>query len=49
MDYEIENDSEFPCCNKIDTPSYTEFSLMDRPENDPVDVAPILNICESDE
>ena len=41
----IENDSEFPC---IDVPSYTEFSQMDRAENDPEDVAEVLEICEGE-
>lgn len=33
----------------LDVPSYGEFLLMDRPENDPEDVSEVLNICEEDE
>ena len=33
----------------IDTPSYSDFIVMDRAENDPEDVAEILDICESEE
>lgn len=32
----------------IDVPSYTEFFEMDRVENDPDDVADILEICEGE-
>lgn len=28
-----------------DVPSYGEFLLMDRPENDPEDVGEVLDIC----
>lgn len=34
--------------NKVDVPSYIEFSEMDRVENDPDDVAEILEICEGE-
>lgn len=33
----------------IDTPSYSEFILMDREENDPDDVAEIIDICGEEE
>lgn len=32
----------------LDVPSYTEFSQMDRAENDPEDVEEILEICEGE-
>ncbi len=32
--------------NNTEVPSYTEFSKMDKSENDPEDVAEILEICE---
>ena len=33
----------------VETPSYLEFLSMDREENDPEDVAEILDICGSEE
>lgn len=32
----------------LDVPSYTDFSEMDRADNDPDDVAEILEICEGE-
>lgn len=47
---EIESGAEFPrVAPPYDIPSYLEFSLMDREENDPDDVAEVLDICSNKE
>ena len=34
---------------QVETPSYTDFMLMDREENDPADVGEVLDIGSSKE
>lgn len=41
----MEESIEIPSEVRIETPSYTEFMLMDREELDPADVNDVLDIC----